>query len=729
MYQFYSVLITVFVFPLVENKVIDLYEICDQHYAKRVYLEFSERGTLIADSKKSELESHIVDNNFGVHKKCSVEFITCPSCIINIKFKYLNISRTCGRATVYDGCGCDYVWIYEPPFEEVSGEQFCGRFLDNSTGSLSYVSQTKNVAVTFIYSTEYNHAFTLDFASERNRIVYNGYPKLPNMNNASQILTSPFFPYYYPSDLSMEHVINCETTEMCRISLVFSDFQLARSSIIEFFDWNGQRMFVTDGDIFRPPVIVSSGPSLTIRFYANGAFNYGFKASYSFLLGNLNDMTFKPDTGCGGYVNNLGGGITMMKMVQEGTKYFDCVWIITPPSTTLHLKTHLYVKVVTFNDFGPTELIIRQGLTSNEPAVESIKQSLSYFTTAKEKEHVVPIKQGFYISLKGFFRRESRLAMVYAAFNYKDCYAGSDFLCSNFRCISVLLNCDGFDHCGDNSDESTTCSESPKDRRYRSNTPNFFFPKVEHYSDVSTATMIFLICGFGLIGVIVSLALLLYRVNMRARHQRRIQDHIETIHAILEESVGEVEEEIIIPDDPPDYEAPPEYMDVIKRKRAKKCNRCSSSSISVSNSAQETCTITIANSSKSCQTTPLPTSPPPPYLNDRKDREEEQERGECSQGGSSLVKPLFSVCLDHIRNVFSWNELEVSLRHSFRYYKSKRFAKNVMPIKCASDSDLRYICDYDMDNYWPRNENSAFTKSFSSDDINGLCQGLQNDAF
>lgn len=150
-----------------------------------------------------------------------------------IVLRYLNISRTCGRATVYDGCGCDYVWIYEPPFEEVSGEQFCGRFLDNSTGSLSYVSRTKNVAVTFIYSTEYNHAFTLDFASERNRIVYNGYPKLPNMNNASQTLTSSFFPYYYPSDLSMEHVINCETTEMCRISLVFSDFQLARSSIIE----------------------------------------------------------------------------------------------------------------------------------------------------------------------------------------------------------------------------------------------------------------------------------------------------------------------------------------------------------------------------------------------------------------------------------------------------------------------------------------------------------------
>lgn len=29
------------------------------------------------------------------------------------------------------------------------------------------------------------------------------------------------------------------------------------------------------------------------------------------------------------------------------------------------------------------------------------------------------------------------------------------------------------------------------------------------------------------------MALLLYRVNSRARHQRQIQDHIETIHAIL----------------------------------------------------------------------------------------------------------------------------------------------------------------------------------------------------
>lgn len=58
---------------------------------------------------------------------------------------------------------------------------------------------------------------------------------------------------------------------------------------------------------------------------------------------------------------------------------------------------------------------------------------------------------------------------------------------------------------------------------------------------------------------------LLYRVNIKTRQQRQIQDHIETINAILEENVGIVEEEIIIPDDPPDYEAPPDYEDVMKR--------------------------------------------------------------------------------------------------------------------------------------------------------------------
>lgn len=56
-------------------------------------------------------------------------------------------------------------------------------------------------------------------------------------------------------------------------------------------------MYVISGNIFRPPAILSSGPSLIIRFYANGASDFGFKASYAFILGAVDELAFKPNMG------------------------------------------------------------------------------------------------------------------------------------------------------------------------------------------------------------------------------------------------------------------------------------------------------------------------------------------------------------------------------------------------------------------------------------------------
>ncbi|XP_046688636.1 vitellogenin receptor-like [Homalodisca vitripennis] len=56
------------------------------------------------------------------------------------------------------------------------------------------------------------------------------------------------------------------------------------------------------------------------------------------------------------------------------------------------------------------------------------------------------------------FSSVSRLAIVYTSFTYMDCFTGSDYLCQNHRCIPAQLHCDGFDHCGDNSDEPDTCT-------------------------------------------------------------------------------------------------------------------------------------------------------------------------------------------------------------------------------------------------------------------------------
>lgn len=38
-----------------------------------------------------------------------------------------------------------------------------------------------------------------------------------------------------------------------------------------------------------------------------------------------------------------------------------------------------------------------------------------------------------------------------------ECISGPDLLCDNSRCIPGYLQCDGIDHCGDNSDERVGC--------------------------------------------------------------------------------------------------------------------------------------------------------------------------------------------------------------------------------------------------------------------------------
>lgn len=42
----------------------------------------------------------------------------------------------------------------------------------------------------------------------------------------------------------------------------------------------------------------------------------------------------------------------MMNMVGQGVKTYDCVWLIRPPKNFLHMKTHMYLKVVGFADMG-----------------------------------------------------------------------------------------------------------------------------------------------------------------------------------------------------------------------------------------------------------------------------------------------------------------------------------------------------------------------------------------
>lgn len=102
---------------------------------------------------------------------------------------------------------------------------------------------------------------------------------------------------------------------------------------------------------------------------------------------------------------------------------------------------------------------------------------------------------------------------------------------------------------------------------------------------------------------------------------------------VIEDSAQNTEEEII--DNPPSYEAPPEYADVIKiirrseRRRLRRsirsdgrkqriCSRCDQPRLGrAAEGSADSENSSIHNFNRSCQTTPLPIvvpqSPPPPY--------------------------------------------------------------------------------------------------------------------
>ncbi|EZA55435.1 uncharacterized protein LOC105279175 [Ooceraea biroi] len=631
-------------------------DICGANNGRRLYLELGEKGILYArnvrNSPRQLIPRVYASTINSSHYQCSLELVTCPSCVIIVIFKSIALPHHCGDGGVMmdSPCRCDYVWLSEPPYEDVSGSPFCGSY-----APITYRSSTRTLSINLLYSQSHKHAFTIEYAAERNRLqlkgteMTSGTPTKGLNGTGGGILTSPFFPARYPRDLGLEYVITCPSeAPSCRIRLLFSDFQLATVSIMEFYDWNGQRFDVSSGARFRPPVIVSSGASLLIRFYANGGTGLGYKAFYSFVIGHTYDKSVQPITDCGGYVENLGGAITMMNMVGQGVKTYDCVWLIRPPKNFLHMKTHMYLKVVGFTDMaGNTELIIKQGPTSALMSLEIIRHPARQLQPLRHREHVAPVTSGFHVSLRGTFGRNSHLAIAYAAFSYTDCFTGTDFLCQNHRCIPSQLNCDGFDHCGDNSDEPATCFQDweakPRDRKWRMNKANYYFPKIDRYPDLKTATLVFVASSLGLIILISALIILLYRIGARARQQRELQSRLETISELLDGArIDEISGNM--PDDPPGYEAPPGYEEVAKLALPKKarclnrefCNGNSpshyifklyvfalwqrydedvnSSSYLVVESGSSQAISLVSENGRYTQRIRIPESPPPPYI-------------------------------------------------------------------------------------------------------------------
>lgn len=161
-----------------------------------------------------------------------------------------------------------------------------------------------------------------------------------------------------------------------------------------------------------------------IRFYANGGSDIGYRANVSLVtFEQSKEPELKARIGCGGLVESVGGAITMMNMINPSDNetnteaIFDCIWIVRPPQGYMHMKTHISLKVETFEKMASnSEIIILQGTTSDRPILEKLSSSSA--SPVSSRNLVVPITSGFYVRLRGKFNADSRLAIVYTAFSY-----------------------------------------------------------------------------------------------------------------------------------------------------------------------------------------------------------------------------------------------------------------------------------------------------------------------
>nr|CAD7441324.1 unnamed protein product [Timema bartmani] len=491
-------------------------DICGNYNGRRLYLGLGERGFLTAKNITSQLYSRLQfsDDNISSHEKCNLEIVTCPSCVISVTFRHLNLSHHCGGGNVVmdSPCRCDLVWLSEPSYEDVSKMPFCGLYsplmTNNIVNILTYRSLTRTLAVALMFSESHQHAFTLEYSSERN-------------GSNSGILKSPYFPASYPRDLDTEYVITCqpETSSNCRVRVLFQDFQIATGSIMEV-----RHLTSSEGlaPLHESPALTEGGPnSSRPRKLA--------KASFLMITGPM-----------------AGTGLLVPKLPTARVMCVDM------------LKEHLH-----------------DGL---EWAIDA------------------------------------------------------------------------------------------HDRRWYSHTPNYYFPKIAPYPDLKTATLVFLVTSSGLILLISAMIVLLYRLGARARQQRELQNQLRSISEMLDGALHDDQP----PDDPPIYEAPPDYNEVIKvfidpiesqrRKRKRQLHHKNGSRRSQStprkalrnaspsgsdhipstqtflevpqmstDTSDDYATISTCGllevernivhlqpynniMSRSCQTTPIPDSPPPPYV-------------------------------------------------------------------------------------------------------------------
>ncbi|ESO86583.1 hypothetical protein LOTGIDRAFT_167107 [Lottia gigantea] len=387
----------------------------------------------------------------NVEQQCLMRFTTCVSCKLNLTSvsSYLSFSTCHKQLDVTNSkCtqGCTYLHVFDPDYRNETTKYFTGPFD-------VYRSESKTMYIVFCSNgIQYKHVnITLQLSVEEKKEVYKGSSQDIH-TGYNQIVMSPFFPNYYAEN-SEEYIYEFRAVNHeDYVFLVFDDWNLSPYSTIQFENTNIQGP--VKGSASRPSVL-SNGPYIKLHFKTGKSSTsqirsyMGFKLSYKFY--DKRKYVQRRETNCGEYILNRDGGTLMFQPSSNINDFYDCIWVVKVQKgyDSVYCKLEAFESIRDYD--SQNRLEIRNGLTSQG----TLKASVSPGTVDASSLYGHDSDTGFYIRLYGRYRDAKDFILTYASYKLGECVGDRYFNCDNKKCINSQFVCDGYNHCGDGSDEKS----------------------------------------------------------------------------------------------------------------------------------------------------------------------------------------------------------------------------------------------------------------------------------
>ena len=95
------ILVVIYSTLLAKGAVVRNEDICGAQNGRRFYVELGDQGILYAKNvtfikNEPRLQASTIYASNSSHDQCSLELVTCPSCVISLTFKNIVLSQNCG---------------------------------------------------------------------------------------------------------------------------------------------------------------------------------------------------------------------------------------------------------------------------------------------------------------------------------------------------------------------------------------------------------------------------------------------------------------------------------------------------------------------------------------------------------------------------------------------------------------------------------------------------------